>query len=272
MDLKKQIGISTLTLAGFSLDNAITEVAKAGFKVVEITPRLFGNPEAFDAQERKRLRNLLKVFHMVTIHSSTIEGVDICSQNAEVRKHSIGRYLDLVDFSLDIGGRVLTFHPWAGHSLPNTSYKESAQYLIEFARLALERDEQGELLMGYEFFDEDILSEIGNSRFGMNFDIGHAVVKMERNYTEKVLPLIERNYERVVEFHIHGVMEDSQKQKVDHHSLELDNCLDYGQVMKLLKKRGYPGPLILEITRSNDVMKNLEGALNSRERLLILLS
>ncbi len=268
MDIEKHMGISTLSLPELPLDGAIAEAAGAGFQALEITPTLYGDFEAFDALERKRIAHLLRRFHLVTIHSSTIEGVNICSGNPEQRRRSVGRYLSLIDFALDVEAEVVTFHPSTSPATPGSSFQGFASYLVEFARLALERDKGGKLSMGYEFFDGNVVAQIGSPRFGINFDIGHAIREMEGDYTQKVLHLMRQNYDKIVEFHIHGVIQGSSQEKADHHSLALDNCLDYGEVVGFLKGKGYKGPLVFEILRNGDWRRRLEEVVRAKEKLL----
>ena len=61
----------------------IRQGAEAESVPMEFTPITYGGPEAFSPAQRQELRHRLHGFKVVTVHSSGMDGANICSAAAE---------------------------------------------------------------------------------------------------------------------------------------------------------------------------------------------
>ena len=118
-DFKHRWGISTLCLRDMSLDQAIRSVYSQGLHVFELVPRVYGGPDRFNQSVRTDLQEKLECFDTVTVHSSgpsVSKGrkADIASSDPGHRQRSIDYYLFLIHLAMDIGARLVTFHPGIG--------------------------------------------------------------------------------------------------------------------------------------------------------------
>ncbi len=122
--IRKRLGMSTLSLRKLPFEEAIYVVYEAGFRVIELVPHLYGGPEKFDKNMREKLKETLNRFEMVTIHSSEAKmsdgrRVNLASSEASYRRKSIEHYLEHVRLALDVGAKVVTFHPTGIHDKAN---------------------------------------------------------------------------------------------------------------------------------------------------------
>jgi sugar phosphate isomerase/epimerase len=268
--IRNHLGISTLSLRKLSLEEAIHVIHEAGFRVIEIVPHLYGGPERFDKDMRKKLKEKLGCFEMVTIHSSeAIMGdgkrTNIASLEPSYRRKSIERYLEHVQLALDIGAKVVTFHPSKVNKEADPAQVREAH--LAFARKAIEMAQHGDIIMGYEYFDRELTKEIGHSRFGILFDIGHAALQAEGNITMEILHMLNEMLPFIVQFHVHGVQASEQGKKKDHLPFQLNNAIDYTRVLQTIKSYGFTGPLIFEIDTGNheDMAENLRDSVEALE-------
>ena len=111
LTFRERIGVSTLCLRDIPLAEAIERTLEAGFAAFELTPSIYGGPEAFGTAEKHGLRRRLDGFKLVTVHSSGMGGANICSGDAAHRQRSRKRFMELLKFAQDLGADTVTFHP-----------------------------------------------------------------------------------------------------------------------------------------------------------------
>lgn len=268
--IRNHLGISTLSLRNLSLEEAIHVVHEAGFRVVELVPHLYGGPERFHKDMRKKLKEKLGCFEIVTVHSSEAKMRDggrtnIASLEHSYRCKSIEHYLEHVQLALDIGARVVTFHPSKVDKEVDAAQVREAH--LAFARKAIELAQDSDIIMGYEYFDRELTKEVGHSRFGLLFDIGHAALQAEGNITGGILHMLDGMLPFIVQFHVHGVQVSEQGQKKDHLPFHLNNAIDYKMVLQKIKNYGFTGPLIFEIGTGNheNMAENLKDSVDALE-------
>jgi len=260
-----RIGISTLCLRGIELPEAIDHVLDAGFPAFEITPISYGGPEAFGRAAREHLRRRLEAFELVTVHSSTMDAANICSQDSAHRKQSRLRYLALAAFAEDVGADVLTFHP--GHGGPGGPSDEAVRAgHVAFAKVLLEALSGAEMKLGYELFDASVAQEIGSPNLGVLFDIGHASRRGLELDTDDVIGMVDELAGQIVQFHVHGV---GNPDKTDHLPLSENTWLDYDRLIAHIAQIAFTGPLILEIgIRREQWTRNLRDCVAARHALI----
>ena len=268
LDFAHRIGVSTLCLRGLSPSAAIDRTLEAGFAALEFTPITYGGPEAFSPTERRELRRRLSRFKVVTVHSSGMGSANICSADPTRREHSRQRYLKLVEFARDVGADVLTVHP--GGVDPEGPTKEEVFDLnVEFGKELARAASTVAMQLGYELFDAQIGSQIGQANFGVLFDIGHASRRAPEVDTTAVLGMIDELRDQTVQYHVHGVGE--AEKKVDHLPFARNTWLDYERLVPHILASGFRGPLILEIgIRSEDWAANLQDCVAAHQALVLL--
>jgi len=260
-----RIGVSTLCLRGIPLIEAIDQVLEAGFSAFEITPITYGGPEVFAQEEREDLRRRLEAYELVTVHSSGMDGANICSEDSAHRKQSRQRYLALATFAEDVGADVLTFHP--GRKGSEGSSEEAVRTEnIAFGKVLFETVGSAKMKLGYELFDASIAPKIGSPNFGVLFDIGHASLRGPEVDTDDVIEMVDELAGQIVQFHIHGV---GNPGKTDHLPLSENTWLDYDRITGHIGHIGFSGPLILEIgIRTEEWAQNLKDCVAARDVLI----
>ena len=271
MDLEERIGVQTLLLSekggktdARAIASAVNQIGDAGFKTVEIVPAQFqvvtGRgvaaflERAFDAEERKNLRNILKPFHLITVHGSNM--IVRVPQGRDEKREDLWRpYLELMRFARDIGAQVVTFHSFQSAEGASLKTEEMIDYYAEFGKLAAEYAAEWDLLAGFElatnykfFVENRIIDRIGSRRFGSLFDLGHVALHFagSADITASVLKVVDKCLDHIIEFHAGGVHLTSQGLR-EHRPLDRDNLLDHGKLMQLLAAKNYKGPMIFEI-------------------------
>ena len=260
--LENRVGVSTLCLKGLVPTDAVEAILKAGFSALEFTPIIYGGPEVFDGDGRRKLRDLFKSFKLVSVHSSGMG--DVCSEDTTKRERARRRYIALARFAVDGEADILTLHPGRGQDGP--ACVESWQENVAFGRELLERVSGHGITLGYELFDARVARGIGSPDFGVLFDLGHAVRRGPELETSDVLGMMDELAEQIVQYHVHGVGEPG---KTDHVPFHQNTWLDYRRIMRHIQASGFSGPLMLEIgIRREAWQENLEDCRAAREDLL----
>ena len=262
---RERIGVSTLCLRGIPLTRAIEQTLEAGFAAFELTPIIYGGPEAFSETERRDLRRRLDGFKLVTVHSSGMGGANICSGDSAHRQHSRERYVELLRFAQDLGADVLTFHP-GRQAADGLSEQEVRAENIAFGRKLVACLDGPSMKLGYESFDPVIAREIGSPSFGVLFDIGHACRRGPEVDADDVIAMIDELADQILQFHVHGV---GGPGKTDHLSFEEDTWLDHGHIARHVESQRPSVPLIFEIgIRLENWSGNLKDCADARDALV----
>jgi sugar phosphate isomerase/epimerase len=271
MEFEKQIGISTLSIKNLSLTEAVDAAHGAGLKVFEIVPRLYGGPQQFSPETRAQLREKLACFETVTVHTSgpVLDGnrpANIASLDQSIGQASRSLYLDHVRLAMDLGAKLVTFHP--GKKDRHASRKSLRDEHEAFARSALDLVSGSDLTMGFEYFDLDAAEAVGKGRFGLLFDIGHAAIEAEGDMTDAVARQLDRLEPYIVQFHVHGIRISGDGKKEDHHNFRNNNGIDYGRIIGDARRRGFTVPFIFEIGIWNeDSKENLNDTVRAAEEI-----
>lgn len=278
-----RFGISTHFLPathGESLFDAIDMVLAAGFQGFELVPADYQGtigypyttrnvglwPRTFDNEARAELRDRLRSFTFVTVHSPNL-GVNIASVNPGIREESVRQYMEIMELAVDLGVELVTFHcgkPTSGFVSP---LEELIAHDVAFGRKALAYARKHQLTVGYEVtapFERMscVLDELG-PEFGLNLDLGHAAM-------DGVPPeeWIDRYGDRIIEVHFNSVFQLWDPGFfVEHQPMERNNVIDYPAVFSGLKGRNYHGPVVLELL-GNDIPQALGVCIQARENIM----
>ena len=275
MALEERIGPSTLIsgeAGARAMASTITQVKEAGFATIELCPAQFHAVDPLTAPlflehlsgeaERRRLRTMLSPFRVVTVHSSSYWVTKI--RFRKTKEDLWKPYLELMRFARDIGAQIVSFHPLQRLAGAAISNNDLVAYNLEFGKKAVEHAKDWNLAVAFENLPQNgewsllepvnqVISEVDSDRFNLLFDIGHAVLQRgasSGNLMQSVLHLIEKYVDQTLQLHVHGVQRiegDMEVSLRDHRPLDENNVLDYFQIMRLLKKKRFEGPIILEI-------------------------
>jgi len=289
MNLEDRIGVSLISFAGITTEQAIRAASEGGFKTIEVFvstathcsigyPTLLAPsagvwPRDCDGKTRGRLRKQLSEFSIVTVHAQ-IEGINIASWNRSIREESVQQYLECIDFAHDIGASVCTFHPHSSCRYPHYArqYEEETRaFNLEFARRALERARPYDLTLGFEGPDgagapvTDLVLGMNENRFGVLFDPAQSCQSgMTR---EELIRDIYRCRGRIPEVHVHGSLSRTVG-RIGHLPLRMNNTVDWRRVMAALNDIEYQGPFLFEITSSEDYRQVIRDCQESKDLLI----
>lgn len=210
---------------------------------------------------RRDLEKTLRRFSCVTVHAQTAQ-VDRKEQFADpqVRDDLLQDHVKMMAFARDVGGRVVTYHPFMPHKydimlVPRFEDTETIAVHVKAGRHLLPHARQMDVVIGFEAFDTRIVDGIDDPRWGSLFDIGHASQNGARppyrEVTEQAVDMIRSRLNRILQFHVHGVRRKGDGY-VAHQPIDDKNLIDYGEIMRLLTNGGFRGPLIFEILRIDD--------------------
>lgn len=245
------IGVSTLAVRGLRLAEAISAVRAAGFDTLELVPYVWKPVAEFFRDERKRLRDELADFACVTVHSSAAIGGRLSDDDPAVRHRLRAEYQRLLDFGIELGARVVSFH----------------QMDDVFAGHVIERVRGERVQVGVETFEHQWISEYGCPQLGTLFDVGHAVQRIADSLPATLAEWVGRQAYGIKQLHIHGVAR-MDGQKVDHLALDEANIVDYEALGAEIRRLRLNAPLILEIgIRDEAPERNLQHCRQAAEIL-----
>ena len=214
-------------------------------------------PRTCDAAKRDQIRQSLATFSCLIVRA-TVEGLNIASINPGRRGESIRQYMECIEFAHQIGASIVSFHPgtqtWGFVSDP----QEIVDRNVEFAERALDYAKGYGLKLALKTTDvslsemEAIITRVDSDRFGVDLSIG-AIATLDGVpvnidcLTGEIERWIATLAGKVIAVHVSGVHQRWHAERLDRCPFELNTCVDYGAVLRGLRRIGYGGPLVLEI-------------------------
>lgn len=290
MTIADRIGVSTISLVGISVEDAIARIKRAGFRAIEIFVGVPGSgaighpdpipvagawPRAMDTAAQQHMRELLDGFMYVTLHAQIVD-TNITSLNEGIREESVRQHLECFELAEAIGASVLTFHP----SRPaqtrahyTWAYQDKAvEFNLDFARLAAKRAADFNVVSGFEgphgagYPVVDMVVEMHDPRFGVLVDIAQGLNGYHWDH-ETMLVAIEKCRGMIPEVHVHGALHRSISVAA-HLPLRMNNMVDYPRMLAKLHEVGFDGPFMFEITSSDDPDQVIRDCQDSK-RILV---
>jgi sugar phosphate isomerase/epimerase len=254
-----KLSFSSNAFKKFSLDNAIREIAKIGYKGVEILcdiPHAY--PPEFSEEQTKKIKNLisdldigisnLNAFTLYAIgdvyHPSWIEA------DTKLREIRVKHTIDCIYLAKKLGAKNLSTEPGGPINIQKTevgSYvllKIFAEGLKKVKNIAEENNvkilvepEPSLLIENSEQFLR-LMKTICSDYIKLNFDIGHFYCVKE-DPSETILKLIDY----IEHFHL----SDIAYNRVHYHLIPGIGSIDFEQVFDTIKKIGYKGFVTVEL-------------------------
>ncbi len=270
MQVTDPIGPSTLIL-GISgvqaVSSAIHQILDKNFTAIELCPVQFQqvnplkNPKfltlVFNDEIRKQLKELLSSFQYVSIHGSSFW---VTKMPRQINPSTVwAPYLELMRFASDVGADVVSFHPIQSGS-EDFSVEELIQTNITFGKHAVMEAHQTHLKVAFEnmpgintWMNLDtiirIIEKIDSPRFGLLFDVGHAMLERDepipaRNH--RLLTQLNNYAGQTIQYHFHGLYSSHQGYE-DHGPLHQSNYINYSHIENLRREIQNHSPVIFEI-------------------------
>src|ERR687897_618115 len=252
-------GLSVYPLKKLSLDIAIKEIAKIGYKGVEILcdiPHAY--PPEFSKDQAKKIRNLisdlnigisnLNAFTLYAIgdvyHPSWIEN------DNKLREIRVKHTIDCIYLAKNLGAKNLSTEPGGPINVKknkiesNILLKIFADGLKKVKSIAEENDvkilvepEPSLLIENSQQFLQ-LMKTICSDYIKLNFDIGHFYCVKE-DPSKTILKLIDY----IEHFHL----SDIANNRVHYHLIPGIGSIDFEQVFDTIKKIGYKGFVTVEL-------------------------
>ena len=177
------IGVSSKVMQGLPLEEILRHASSSGFGGVEIWMHQ-AEDSGMDASDLKNLAADLGL--ILQVHMDTRD-VNLTSSNKVIREASIYQVLSAIDFSADLGSRIITVHPGRITSGKELIAKERLWELqIEaFATLSRHGEQQnvivcvenmenkeGEFVL-YESDVKRIFQSVSSTGLGITLDVAH---------------------------------------------------------------------------------------------------
>ena len=276
-----RVGANT-AIEGFGLIQAIRTLSELGFPAIEIHPMGVPEPRAgkfpgfefdkLDQAQRSEIRKVLRGFQSVTTHLP-YTGLDYMSTSGDVRESAVQTVQTAMEATAFFGATVAVLHP---QPLPEGTLDANwPRYLDRFRRWGDRARKLGfriALETGYPRSIRDyvrLVKEIDHGSVGATIDVGHqsryaelvARVKPHemgtpagiKAYNETTVAIVEGLGSKVFHFHVHDIDPATWK---EHQPLST-GFVDYPTLFQVLRRIGYQGLLILEISGPGTKMKGL---------------
>lgn len=254
-----KLSFSSNAFKKFSLDNAIREIAKIGYKGVEILcdiPHAY--PPEFSEEQTKKIKNLisdldigisnLNAFTLYAIgdvyHPSWIEA------DNKLREIRVKHTIDCIYLAKKLGAKNLSTEPGGPISIQKTEVgshvllKIFAEGLKKVKNIAEENNvkilvepEPSLLIENSQQFIQ-LMKIICSDYIKLNFDIGHFYCVKE-DPSETILKLIDY----IEHFHL----SDIAYNRVHYHLIPGIGSINFEQVFDTIKKIGYKGFVTVEL-------------------------
>lgn len=261
------VGVSTNVMTGIDIWEAARLTRNYGLTCMEIhlgdfetavgdpwmIPHAGVWPRTCDRDCRARLRDELSHIRNLVIHGTPVD-LNIAALNPGIREESRRQYREGLEFAIDMGATWMTYHQGRpSNSVVPPSYAEDCN--VEFIESVLPRAREAGVKLAYESFNANLIERIEDPSFGILIDTGHAVMHgnrfapLGRGDTKTITDWIDFLGERLIELHIHSVINWSEvpEKGVAHRSFEYGTCLDLDTIVRKLKDSGRLVPMISEI-------------------------
>ncbi|HEY6588805.1 MAG TPA: sugar phosphate isomerase/epimerase [Nitrososphaeraceae archaeon] len=253
------LSFSSNAFKKFSLDNAIREISKIGYKGVEILcdiPHAY--PPQFSEEQAKKIKNLisdlnigisnLNAFTLYAIgnvyHPSWIEA------DNKLREIRVKHTVDCIYLARKLGAKNLSTEPGGPINRQNTGLESSAllkifadglkkvKHIAEENSVKILVEPEPSLLIENSQQFIQLMKIICSDYIKLNFDIGHFYCVKE-DPSETILKLIDY----IEHFHL----SDISNNRVHYHLIPGLGSIDFEKIFDTIKKIGYKGFVTVEL-------------------------
>ncbi len=291
-----KIGVSTGLFNDYDLVNLLSIFKKTGFDIIEVgtgTPEWNSRPHTQEYSQEAihglidRLHTFRLKIHSLhlreklkdegievhSLHTSFGNGLDISSQDENIRLTGISEVKKNIDLLSFLDGKIAIVHP--GGDLFNVNDNEERKRRVEKSGLSLKEilkyaEEKGikiavenllpHLVCGYAKEILDLIKDFDSANIGICFDSSHA------NLAENPQEVLRKFRDRLLTVH----MSDNHG-KYDDHLIPGEGKINWSEIVKTLKEIHYEEVFMLEVlkdTQGKDPYKLLRLMYSSAEKIL----
>ena len=265
--------IGAAGILGYGLYQAIELIRELGFQTIEIHP--MGVPEPtprrtpgfqFDrisGDERRKIKSALTSFRHVSTHLP-FKDLHYFSPFVPIAEFSVKQIDIALEASAYIGAEIAVIHPQPASGLTLQQYwTRMLRHFRRWGDIAEKAGIRLALETGYPNSVDDyvrLIKEIGHEHVGATIDVGHQdrYVELQRKvkpeergtpegikaYNDLTHEIIDQLGTKVFHFHVHDIEPDTWR---EHKPLHY-GFVDYPRLIKKLRKIGYRGLLVFEIS------------------------
>jgi len=254
--MNKRLGFSSLAFYEESLENALSWGESNNFGLLEIVAE---NNHAIDEETLPEIKDLTSSYNFdYTVHSP-FSDINISSLNKSIRKESIRQVKYSIFAVNEIGGKILTFHPGRHSAATNKSRENTKKILFDSLKEISDYNKDYGVTIALENMPDtfittmkvskEVLEVLENKQLSgikHTMDVGH----LETNNVdigEYIQDL--RNY--LIHIHLHDNFGE-----FDNHLPLGDGNINFPRIFKALKEINYTGRIILEMTKTEDILKS----------------
>lgn len=268
MEANLRLGSATYSyLWSISLEDAIAEIARLGFRAIEImaTPP-HAWPRDLDPERRSRLRHLCRDLGLtIEALNPTFLDLNLASTNPGIREEATRQICETIELAGDLGARMVVVAAGQRHPLiaPSADWfwnitregvtrclevctKRRVYFALENAWTVVDRAQQMAQLM----------REIDHPWLGICYDVANAA--MVQSPYDGLYVVADRL------IHVH--LSDTDFRAWGHNPVG-SGIVDFSRVARILREIGYNGTSILELTYPQDSSGGIRRSTEILERL-----
>lgn len=254
--MNSKLGFSSLAFYETDLENSLSWAEENNFQLIEIVAE---NNHTIDEETLPLVKEMLSSYRLeYTVHCP-FSDINISSLNKSIRKESIRQVKYSIYAVNEIGGKLLTFHPGRHSSATSKvrdgtkkilfeSLKEISDYNKDFGvTIALEN--MPDTFITTMRVSQEVLEVLENDELSgikHTMDVGH----LETNNVD-----IGRYIHDLREYLVHIHLHDNFGEFDNHLPLGEGN-INFPLIFRALKDIGYQGRIILEMTKTEDILKS----------------
>jgi sugar phosphate isomerase/epimerase len=268
----RQLGVSTASLAGYSLAEACRLAHELGFTGLELTafegfrhaqgyyPGFYF--ERLTAAEKTRLKALVAPFERVSVHAQFYD-LGYLSPNPTLRQVAWDQLVIALEATAFLGGQICTTHaaPKVGHSL-HECWAELVEYYRRLGDVAGHLGVMVNLETRFPVANDDfaaLIDEIDHPAVGVTVDVAHlrglidqaligtpAVGPLYNDYLEEHLRL---SGDKLTHVHLH----DLRNSDFRNHRACGRGLIDFPRLIKVLRELDYQGGFIFEFEEADQL-------------------
>lgn len=262
--MNKRLGFSSLAFYEDSLETALSWGKENNFGLLEIVAE---NNHTIDKETLPKVKELISSYELDYTMHSPFSDINISSLNKAIRKESIKQVKYSIFAVNELGGKMLTFHPGRHASATYKSREKTKKILFDSLKEISDYNKDYEVTISLENMPDTFITTMRVSQevlevlshentFGIKhtMDVGH--LKTNNVDIDKYIHDL-KNY--LVHIHLHDNFGE-----FDNHLPLGEGNINLPKIFKVIEEIKYPGRIILEMTKAEDILKSREFLRNGK--------
>jgi len=273
---KFEVGFHSWSFASLPLDEALRHIRDTGFDEAEIeADMLHLDPRFFP---RCKLPDLRRLLQDLSLHPSSVHapfsGVDLSAPTLEERKQTLDLLVDTLEFCKVIECSTMVVHPNHSDSLPIGPQAMKKNSIEALKRLIDKAEELGVKIALENMIDKgggrfesrvadlrEVINDLGSLYVGICLDTGHTNLLPSYNVSQGEEIAQAGKYLWTLHIHDNDGVEDR-------HWPPGDGNVDWGQVIRSLRKVNYRSVFMMEIQEAGNPDRVAKRCLQRAKQIL----